>query len=45
MGDQEMQFADPAWQPPQQRGLNKATHQQEPLPQPVNMGTYEQTQW
>jgi len=45
MGDQEMQFADPAWQPPQQRGLNMATQQQEPLPQPVNMGTYEQTQW
>src|ERR1700731_1257580 len=41
MGDQEMQFADPAWQPPQQR----ATQQQEPLPQPVNMGTYEQPQW
>jgi hypothetical protein len=45
MGDQEMQFADPAWQPPQQRGLNMATHQQEPLPQPVNVGTYEQAQW
>src|SRR5437588_9844109 len=45
MGDQEMQFADPAWQPPQQRGHNMATHQQEPLPQPVNVGTYEQTQW
>ncbi len=45
MGDQEMQFADPAWQPPQQRGINMATQQQEPLPQPVNVGTYEQTQW
>ncbi len=45
MGDQEMQFADPAWQPPQQRGINKATQQQEPLPQPVNVGTYEQPQW
>ncbi len=45
MGDQEMQFADPAWQPPQQRGFNMATQQQEPLPQPVNVGTYEQTQW
>ena len=41
MGDQEMQFADPAWQPPQQR----ATQQQEPSPQPVNMGTYEQPRW
>ena len=45
MGDQEMQFADPAWQSPQQRGINKATQQQEPLPQPVNVGTYEQPQW
>jgi len=45
MGDQEMQFADPAWQPPQQGGINRATQQQEPLPQPVNVGTYEQTQW
>ena len=45
MGDQEMQFADPAWQPPQKSGLNRATQQQEPLPQPVNVGTYEQTQW
>ena len=45
MGDQEMQFADPAWQPPQQRGINMATQQQEPLPQPVNVGTYEQPQW
>ena len=45
MGDQEMQFADPAWQPPQQRGINKVTQQQEPLPQPVNVGTYEQPQW
>ncbi|TMC19152.1 MAG: hypothetical protein E6J33_06040 [Chloroflexi bacterium] len=45
MGDQEMQFADPAWQPPQQRGINMASQQQEPLPQPVNVGTYEQPQW
>ena len=45
MGDQEMQFADPAWQPPQQRDINMATQQQEPLPQPVNVGTYEQPQW
>jgi hypothetical protein len=45
MGDQEMQFADPAWQPPQQRGINMATQQQEPLPQPVNVDTYKQAQW
>src|SRR5207253_8056799 len=31
--------------PPQQRGINMGTQQQEPLPQPVNVGTLEQTQW
>jgi hypothetical protein len=40
-----MQFADPAWQPPQQRGINMAAQQQGPLPQPVNVDTYEQPQW
>lgn len=45
MGDQEMQFADPAWQPPHQRGINTGNQQQEPLPQPVNMHAYEQPQW
>ena len=45
MGDQEMQFADPAWQPPHQRGINMGTQQQEPLPQPVNKHAYEQPYW
>lgn len=45
MSDQEMQFADPAWQPPQQRGNSMAAQQQEPLPQPVNMHVYEEPQW
>ena len=46
MGDQEMQFADPAWQPPHERGINMATQQQEPLPQPVDMHhAYEQPKW
>src|SRR5258708_14199054 len=35
MGDQEMQFADPAWRPSQQRG-DAAT------PQPINHDEYEQ---
>ena len=42
MGDQEMQFADPAWQPSQQR-VDASAQQQEPyVPQPLNHPTYEQ---
>ncbi len=42
MGDQEMQFADPAWRPSQQ-GVDASAQQQEPyVPQPLNHTTYEQ---
>ena len=41
MDNQEMQFADPAWQPSQQRG-DAATPQQSYTPQPINRDGYEQ---
>jgi DUF4097 and DUF4098 domain-containing protein YvlB len=41
MDNQEMQFADPAWQPSQQRG-DAATPQQSYTPQPINPDGYEQ---
>ncbi|MFL5624490.1 MAG: hypothetical protein ACJ788_02735, partial [Ktedonobacteraceae bacterium] len=42
MGDQEMQFADPAWRPPQQ-GVDASAQQQEAYtPQPLNHATSEQ---
>jgi hypothetical protein len=45
MGDQEMQFADPAWRPPSPGGVNADTQQQEPyVPRPVNNTTFEQAQ-
>ena len=41
MGDQEMQFADPAWRPSQQRG-EAATPQESYTPQPINHDEHEQ---
>jgi hypothetical protein len=41
MDNQEMQFADPAWQPSQQRG-DAAASQQSYTPQPINRDGYEQ---
>ena len=46
MSDQEMQFADPAWQPPHQRGVNTSSQQQDQyVPRPINVDTSEQPQW
>lgn len=43
MGDQEMQFADPAWRPSQQQGdADAVTPQQSYTPQPINRDGYEQ---
>src|SRR5712691_9409573 len=45
MSDQEMQFADPAWQPPHQRGADASSQQQDMyVPQPVNSDTSERLQ-
>ncbi len=44
MNDQEMQFADPEWRPPQQSNIN--TDEQEPyIPQPINTDPREQPSW
>jgi len=42
MGDQEMQFADPAWQPPSPGGVDTDTQQQPYRPRPVNSPAFEQ---
>ena len=45
MGDQEMQFADPAWQPPLQGSVETNSQQRDPyIPQPMNNDTFGQAQ-
>jgi hypothetical protein len=46
MNNQEMQFADPEWRPPQQGNVNTDPREQEPyIPQPINTEPREQPGW
>ena len=46
MNNQEMQFADPEWRPPQQGNVNTDPREQEPyVPQPINTDPREQAHW
>ena len=46
MSNQEMQFADPEWRPPDQRGVNNAPQEEEVYnPQPINTDPREQPTW
>src|SRR5690348_8928364 len=46
MSSQDMQFADPEWQPPEEREVNINIRERDTLPpRPINADRYEQTQW